>query len=92
MLPMTRPPQAAMQRPLPLVLLAIPATLVAGDPARRIAADRRPGGCLCGQHHHGEGGCIIDRVALRRWNRHMSAVWLTERTGLRVRGPGGVVR
>ena len=27
-----------------------------------------------------------------RWNRHMSAVWLTLHTGLRVPGPGGGVR
>jgi hypothetical protein len=47
---------------------------------------------LCGQHHHGEGACIIDRPASRRWDWHMSAVRLTLHTGLRVRGPGGGVR
>ena len=59
------------------------------------AAVRQRGGqpgCLCGQHHHGEGVCIIDRPALRRWDCYMSAVRLAPRTGLRVRGPGGVVR
>ena len=50
------------------------------------------GPCLCGQHHRGEGTCIIDRPALRRWDWHMSAVRLALRTGLRVRGPGGAVR
>jgi len=45
-----------------------------------------------GQHHRGEGACIIDRPASRRWDWHMSAVRLALRTGLRVRGPGGGVR
>ena len=49
-------------------------------------------GCICGQHHHGEGACIIDRPASRRWDWHMSAVRLTLYTGLRVCGPGGGVR
>jgi hypothetical protein len=35
---------------------------------------------------------MIDRPASRRWDRHMSAVWLTLHTGLRVPGPGGGVR
>ena len=60
---------------------------VAGQPSRPSLP-----GCLCGQHHHGEGACIIDRPALRRWDWYMSAVRLALRTGLRVRGPGGVVR
>lgn len=49
-------------------------------------------GWLCGQHHHGEGACIIDRAASRRWDWHMSAVRLTLHTGPRVHGPGGGVR
>ena|SRR2546429_415052 len=61
-----------------------------GDPAQRTAA--APPATGCGHHHHGEGACIIDRPALRRWNRHMSAVRFTLHTGLRVRGPGGGVR
>jgi hypothetical protein len=51
---------------------------------------RRPAGWLCRQHHRGEGACIIDRPALRRWDWYMSAVRLALRTGLRVRGPGVV--
>jgi hypothetical protein len=47
---------------------------------------------LCGQHHHGEGACIIDRPASRRWDWHMRAARRTLRTGLRAGGPGGVVR
>jgi len=58
-----------------------------GNPAQRIAAAATG----CGHHHHGEGACIIDRPALRRWNRHMSAVRFTQHTGLGVRGPGGGV-
>jgi hypothetical protein len=61
---------------------------VSGDPAQRIAAAAPATGC--GHHHHGEGACIIDRPALRRRNRHMSAVRFTLHTGLGVRGPGGV--
>src|SRR5215813_1591962 len=50
-----------------------------------MAAGRRPAGvALCGQHHHGEDACIIDRPAPRRWNRHMSAARFTVPTG-----PGG---
>ena len=45
-----------------------------------------------GQHYRGEGACIIDRPASRRWNWHMRAARLTLRTGLRAGRPGGVVR
>jgi hypothetical protein len=61
-----------------------------GDPAQRIAAAAPATGC--GHHHHCEDACIIDRPAPWRWNRHMSAVRLTQHTGLRARGPGGGVR
>lgn len=60
-----------------------------GDPAQRITA--APPATGCRHHHHGEDACIIDGLAPRRWNRHMSAVRLTLHTGLRVRGPGGGV-
>jgi hypothetical protein len=59
-----------------------------GDPAQRITAAPPATGC---RHHHHCDACIIDGPALRRWNRHMSAVRLTLHTGLRVRGPGGGV-
>src|SRR5690348_2554870 len=40
-----------------------------------------------GQHHRGEGACIIDCPASRRWNRHMGAVRFMPRrpAGARVR-------
>ena len=49
-------------------------------------------GWLCGQHHHVEGACILDRPVSRSWDWHMSAVRLTLHTGPRVRGPGDGVR
>jgi hypothetical protein len=52
------------------------------NPALMCSTRCRPG-CLCGQHHYGEGACIMDRPASRRWDWHMRAARLTLRTGLR---------